>query len=278
MPVDPSIIGKFNSFADYQRANQEFEQRKALQQAQIMQAQAQAVKLSRPEQMTPYQAATLALQEKALNQKETPQWQMMDSPEFGKGQKNLRTGEFKPLAAANKADAAVEAKIKGKQEFEDSLANLATRYTKLKELGGITSVNDGGLSNAGAAMSASGVGQSLGGLFGTKEQSERNKIAGEVPLLTQSIKNATGMSAQQMNSNVELQTFLKSLGDPKNDYESNMEIIKNLSKKFGTGEVAGAYGGGNDPLASARDAIAKGAPRDAVIKRLLDNGVSAEGL
>ena len=33
-----------------------------------------------------------------------------------------------------------------------------------------------------------------------------------------------------------------------------------------------------DPLASARDAISKGAPRDAVIKRLRDNGIDPGGL
>jgi hypothetical protein len=42
MPVSPdlSIFGKNQSFSDYKRANDEFAQRKALQQAQIMQAQA----------------------------------------------------------------------------------------------------------------------------------------------------------------------------------------------------------------------------------------------
>ena len=34
----------------------------------------------------------------------------------------------------------------------------------------------------------------------------------------------------------------------------------------------------NDPLAAARDAIARGAPRDAVIKRLKDNGIDPKGL
>jgi hypothetical protein len=35
---------------------------------------------------------------------------------------------------------------------------------------------------------------------------------------------------------------------------------------------------GGDPLAAARDAIKKGAPRDAVIKRLKDNGIDTSGL
>jgi hypothetical protein len=34
----------------------------------------------------------------------------------------------------------------------------------------------------------------------------------------------------------------------------------------------------SDPLAAARDAITKGAPRDAVIKRLRDSGIDPGGL
>ncbi len=51
MPVTPdtSVFSKLQGFADYQRANQEFEQKKALQQAQIGLAQAQAQKALVPD-------------------------------------------------------------------------------------------------------------------------------------------------------------------------------------------------------------------------------------
>lgn len=51
MPVAPdlSIFGKNQSISDYQRANDEFAQRKALQQAQIMQAQAAVQKSLQPD-------------------------------------------------------------------------------------------------------------------------------------------------------------------------------------------------------------------------------------
>ena len=35
---------------------------------------------------------------------------------------------------------------------------------------------------------------------------------------------------------------------------------------------------GSDPLSAARDAIKRGAPRDAVIQRLKDNGIDTSGL
>jgi hypothetical protein len=45
-----------------------------------------------------------------------------------------------------------------------------------------------------------------------------------------------------------------------------------------TGPAPAAASQGGDVLAQARDAIARGAPRDAVIKRLQGMGVSPEGL
>jgi hypothetical protein len=42
--------------------------------------------------------------------------------------------------------------------------------------------------------------------------------------------------------------------------------------------ASGANAPSNDPLSAARDAIAKGAPRDAVLQRLQQNGIDATGL
>ena len=43
-------------------------------------------------------------------------------------------------------------------------------------------------------------------------------------------------------------------------------------------EFSMGQGGGGDPLAQARDAIAKGADRNAVIERLKSNGIDPAGL
>lgn len=50
--------------------------------------------------------------------------------------------------------------------------------------------------------------------------------------------------------------------------------VSSLSKQGGITDS----GGGGDPLSQARDAIAKGAPRDAVIQRLQQNGINPSGL
>lgn len=54
--------------------------------------------------------------------------------------------------------------------------------------------------------------------------------------------------------------------------------IPGTERKGTTRAAPAASAAGSDPLAAARDAIARGAPRDAVIKRLKDNGIDPKGL
>jgi hypothetical protein len=80
----------------------------------------------------------------------------------------------------------------------------------------------------------------------------------------QQIKNATGMSARQMDSNVELQNTLNSLSDPRQGYEAAINIIENLRKTYGLGGGAPATEpalrgtAGGQPAAPAQPA--SGAP------------------
>ena len=69
-------------------------------------------------------------------------------------------------------------------------------------------------------------------MLGTKEQDARNAIQSSRMRLLNAIKNATGMSAQQLNSNIELQTWLQSLTDVNRSYESNIEILDKIEKGF----------------------------------------------
>jgi hypothetical protein len=49
----------------------------------------------------------------------------------------------------------------------------------------------------------------------------------------QAIKNATGMSAKQMDSNAELQMYLRSATDPTIDIQANLQALDNLESMFG---------------------------------------------
>lgn len=120
----------------------------------------------------------------------------------------------------------------GKELLATELENMKQHYVNLKDLGGMPSSEQGGLSNAMSWVQSSGAGQLGGRILGTKEQDERNSIKATRLRLLNAIKNATGMTAQQMNSNVELKTWLDSLGDPTQSYESNMSIIGSIEDAF----------------------------------------------
>lgn len=141
-------------------------------------------------------------------------------------------------AATEKRDAAVREKEKAKSDLTDVVSSLKKNYETLKESGGIVSSADTGLSNLGAKFSSSSVGQALESATGAKTQVEREKIEQTRPLLLNLIKNATGMSAQQMNSNAEMQMYLNAATNPKLSYEANMEALKNLDSLYGLGLVS----------------------------------------
>ena len=124
---------------------------------------------------------------------------------------------------------------KSKGQVDNLVAQLGSYYDALSGEGGITSTSLRAGSNAMAGIASSGLGQATGRLFGTQAQSQRNSIVQTRPLLVQAIKNATGMSAKQMDSNVELKMMLATATDPTLDLEANRRALANLAALYGTG-------------------------------------------
>jgi hypothetical protein len=142
--------------------------------------------------------------------------------------------EEKQAKATEKANTKSEAK----DQLTATVEQLKGKYDTLLQEGGIVSTQAGGLQNIGARLSSSGVGRAIGGAVGTKTQEQRQAIEQTRPLLLNLIKNATGMSAQQMNSNAEMQLYLNAATNPDLSYEANMEALKNLDRLFGLGTAA----------------------------------------
>jgi hypothetical protein len=143
--------------------------------------------------------------------------------------------EYKIEEKQEKKQEKTDVKTQAKQQLSDVVGQLKTSYDTLLEGGGITSTTSGGRENIGAAMGRSAVGQFIGGAVGTKNQEQRQIIEQTRPLLLNLIKEATGMSASQMNSNAEMQMYLKAATDPKLSYEANVTALQNLDKTFGLG-------------------------------------------
>jgi len=140
-------------------------------------------------------------------------------------------GSVGVLGVAGKEPTAAlrEQKTIGAEEaLKGELENLKFAYTKLNEAEAIPSTQRSGMSNLSASTQASDAGQFIGKVFGTTEQSLRDNIKSSNLRLLQSIKNATGMSAQELNSNMELKTWIDSLTNPKTAYETNMKNIENI--------------------------------------------------
>jgi hypothetical protein len=143
--------------------------------------------------------------------------------------------EFKIGEQQAKKEEKATTKAEAKQQLSDVVGQLKSSYDTLLEGGGITSTATGGRENIGAKMGTSAVGQFMGSALGTKNQEQRQIIEQTRPLLLNLIKEATGMSASQMNSNAEMQMYLKAATDPKLSYEANVKALQNLDKTFGLG-------------------------------------------
>jgi hypothetical protein len=139
----------------------------------------------------------------------------------------LGVGGKEPSAAIRENKAEL-----GKTQLADDLDNLRASFTKLDEMRAIPSTARNPLSNVAAGVAATGVGQKAGQLFGTEAQVERDVINSARSRLVNSIKNATGMSAQQLNSNVELQTMLKSISDPGQSVQAALRIIDDIDNAY----------------------------------------------
>jgi hypothetical protein len=147
----------------------------------------------------------------------------------------MQDAEAKRAPAREKAAAVAAVKEEGKRNVDDVVATLRDHYDFLDKRKAIVNPSRGALPNIMARISASGPGQFVEGALGTDAQSSRDSIKQTRPILLQAIKNATGMSAQQMNSNVELRLWLDAATDPSISVKANRQALDNIEKWLGGG-------------------------------------------
>jgi hypothetical protein len=159
-----------------------------------------------------------------------------------------------PGVIGPKGRAPVEKGEKAGDAFGAVIDEMEQNYKELDRLGAIPSTRRSAQENLAISARTSQVGQMLGRASGTQEQSLRNQIQSARLRLLQGIKAATGMSAQELNSNVELQQWLDAVTNPANDVESNKAILNSI-RSF----VEANKPRGRAPAAPAREALS---PRD----------------
>lgn len=176
--------------------------------------------------------------------------------------------------AATKQAEATEKKEGGKAQATDILDTLEGAYEELNRRKAIPSQQRGAVANVLASLGATQAGQTASRALGTPEQTERDVIASARNQLFAAVKNATGLSAQNLNSNVEFTTWMNSLTDPSKSIESNRAIIENMRRFIASGGTYTPKKGGESKTtdvaqerANANAAIAAGAPAAAVRAR-----------
>jgi hypothetical protein len=128
-------------------------------------------------------------------------------------------------------------KQEGRTNVNTTLGKMFAAYERLNEIGGIPSEVRGTGGNIAAYAAGTAPGQAVGQALGTRAQSVRNELQSLARTLITDIKNSTGMSAQEMNSNVELQQMLAAVTSPTQSIESVRAIIQNLSERYGLGQT-----------------------------------------
>lgn len=144
-------------------------------------------------------------------------------------------------AQGKSAGSADNAEVRqGAKQVTDILNTMKSKYTELDQKGGIVNTDKSTGYNISASLGASDTGQSIAAKAGGKEQSIRNQIKNEKPMLISAIRTASGMTASAMNSDSELQFYLQQIGNEKLDLQTNIEAINALEKKYGLSKFGNA--------------------------------------
>lgn len=152
------------------------------------------------------------------------------------------------------ATAKQEATDKGIAQVASVIDDLRANYNTLNAARAIPSTERSALSNLTSSAQSSSLGQFSGRVFGTEEQSARDVINSSRLMLLNGIKQATGLSATQLNSNMELTTWLKAVSDPSQSIETVDKILGNIEKFIATG---GKYSAKKDDKMAAPPAVTK---------------------
>lgn len=125
----------------------------------------------------------------------------------------------------------------GKSQLKTLIKEVENNIAGLDSLNALSSPSKSTGENIVSAARNSPVGQFAGRAIGSQEQTFRDNINNLKPRILNSIMAATGMSAKQLDSNVELQTMLNSLGSMGQSKESQLNTLRTLEKTYLSGNL-----------------------------------------
>lgn len=138
-------------------------------------------------------------------------------------------------ATAEVTRSAEEAKkLPAKRQVSTLIDKVRQAYEALETAQAIPSEKRNAMANIWDYMSTSAPGREVQKALGTQQTKHLSTITNSRKLLATAIKNATGMSAQEMNSNTELQLMLDALTDPTQGIEAARSTLDTLDELYGT--------------------------------------------
>jgi hypothetical protein len=125
---------------------------------------------------------------------------------------------------------------RGRQNVTNTVDTLRGLYAELRQRGGAVESGKGirgAPENIGNYIAGTAIGRPFGRALGTEEQATRDKIINVRRMLVTQIADAANLSAQEMNSNVELQGLLDAATDPTQSIETVEATLNEIEKLYG---------------------------------------------
>lgn len=132
----------------------------------------------------------------------------------------------KPPTAAQTAK--TERMAEARRALSKDIETQLGYYNQLAGIGGMVSPGRSPVANVAAYARSSGLGQEAERALGTSAQTLRDNIKNTRQRLFMQIKDATGATTGQMNSNLEMQAWLDSMTNPQQSIETVRETLKQL--------------------------------------------------
>jgi hypothetical protein len=122
-----------------------------------------------------------------------------------------------------------------------SLENtFRTLFLNYKDLQGKGAIRDNAAdlgANISAYVQSSPLGREVGKIVGSEAEGMRETIEALQPAISQAIMSQPGMSARSMDSERELQFFIRSITAPTADVQANYATLHALDSRFGSGQL-----------------------------------------
>ena len=145
-----------------------------------------------------------------------------------------------PIPAPQPVTVGTRKQIKGQSNIDKTLDKMLGTYDQLVTSGDMISSQTAAADPLGTLsryLKGTTVGQETEKALGSKAQDKRNRISALRGQLLQDIKEATGQTSKELDSNFELKSALERLGDPTMSIESIRSIVSDLSSRYGSGKI-----------------------------------------